>query len=172
MPVTVRAADPADAAGIARVHVAGWQHGYAGLLPQEFLDRLSVEESTQRRRRSLLEPAEGMIATLVAERDDEIVGFVNVGTCRDDGAAQDAGELWAIYVHPDHWGSGAGYALHERSLRVLRDAGMSGAVLWVLAGNERAARFYRRQGWTADGAAKTVWRDDVRLDEVRYRHDL
>jgi predicted TIM-barrel fold metal-dependent hydrolase/GNAT superfamily N-acetyltransferase len=170
--LVVRPAVPDDAHAIARAHVAGWQRGYAGLLPAPFLEQLSVEQSTQRRLESLLAPGAGVLATLVAERDGEIVGFANVGTSRDDGAAPDAGELWAIYVHPDHWGTGAGHALHEQSVRVLREAGMSSATLWVLEGNERAARFYRRQGWTPDGATKTAWRDDVRLDEVRYRLDL
>ena len=46
------------------------------------------------------------------------------------------------------------------------------ATLWVLTGNKRARRFYEQHGWTADGAQKTDWRGDVRLDEVRYRRTL
>ena len=41
---------------------------------------------------------------LVAELDGEIVGLANVGT----------DELYALYVHPDHWGSRAAQALIER----------------------------------------------------------
>lgn len=168
----MRVAVPDDAAGIARVHVAGWRQGYAGLLPAQFLAELSVERSTQRRRQSLLEPAENLIATVVAERDGDILGFAVVGDSRDDDAAPGSGELWAIYVHPDHWGCGAGHALHQSAVQLLRGAGRTVATLWVLAGNERAARFYARHGWAADGASKTDWRDGVRLDEVRYRLDL
>ena len=47
-------------------------------------------------------------------------------------------------------------------------AGFAEAVLWVLAGNERAQRFYRADGWHADGGRReeVVW--GVRADEVRY----
>ena len=33
----------------------------------------------------------------------------------------------------------------------LRAAGFTEAVLWVLEGNERAARFYESHGWHEDG---------------------
>lgn len=174
MPVTflVRAAVPEDAAGIASVHVAGWQVGYQGLLPGTLLSRLSVEERTARWHVTLTEPSQGAVRTVLAEEDGSVVGFASVGPSRDEDAGNATGELWAIYVHPDHWGSGAGHALHQSAMQLLRDAGRTAATLWVLAGNERAALFYARHGWTPDGATKTDWRDDVRLDEVRYRLDL
>jgi hypothetical protein len=38
-------------------------------------------------------------------------------------------------------------------------SGFREAVLWVLAGNERAQRFYRADGWLPDGARREedVW---------------
>ena len=38
----------------------------------------------------------------------------------------------------------------------LRTFGFERASLWMLAGNERALRFYRREGWVADGRSKLV----------------
>jgi GNAT superfamily N-acetyltransferase len=165
----VRPAEPEDALGIARVHVAGWQAGYAGLLPQGYLDGLSVEGRAQRWAGIISEPGPLALATLVADRDGDVAGFVTVGRSRDDGAGAWVGELWAIYVDPGHWGTGVGHALHERAIQALRAAHLTTATLWVLHGNDRAAGFYRRHGWVADGATKTDGRDDVRLDEVRYR---
>jgi len=55
---------------------------------------------------------------------------------------------------------------------VTRASGATAATLWVLTTNQRARYFYERQGWAADGAEKTVWRGDVRLDETRYRISL
>jgi GNAT superfamily N-acetyltransferase len=154
--------------GIARVHVAGWQVGYAGLLPQVYLDGLSVEGRAQRWAAIISEPDQRALATLVADRDGDVAGFVTVGRSRDDGADAATGELWGIYVDPRHWGTGVGHALHGRAIQALQSADLTTATLWVLRGNERAAGFYRRHGWVADGTTKTDWRDDVRLDEVRY----
>jgi GNAT superfamily N-acetyltransferase len=169
--VDVRPAEPDDATGIARVHVAGWQAGYAGLLPAAFLAGLSVEPRAQRWR-SVLADAHASGTTLVAVLDGGISGFATVGPSRDGDAAPGAGELWGIYVDPGQWGTGVGHALHEAALQRLRDAGTTTASLWVLQGNRRAMGFYERHGWTADGETKTDWRGDVRLDEVRYRRSL
>jgi GNAT superfamily N-acetyltransferase len=165
----VRPAEPEDALGIARVHVAGWQAGYAGLLPQGYLDGLSVEGRRQRWAAILSDPDPRALAMLVADRDGDVACFATVGRSRDDGADAGVGELWGIYVHPRHWGTGVGHALHERAIQALQAADLTTATLWVLHGNDRAAGFYRRHGWVVDGATKTDWRDDVRLDEVRYR---
>jgi len=40
----IRPATPEDARAIAEVHVASWRYAYRGLLPDDVLDRLSVEE--------------------------------------------------------------------------------------------------------------------------------
>jgi ribosomal protein S18 acetylase RimI-like enzyme len=170
--VVVREAVIDDALGIARVHVAGWQSGYAGLLPQGYLDGLSVEERAQRRAAALREPDPRTLANVVAIRDDDVAGFAMVGRSRDDDAGKDVGELFAIYTDPRHWGTGVGHALHEEAMQALRVAGLTSATLWVLHGNDRATAFYRRHGWVADGTTKTDWRDEVRLDEERYRLTL
>ena len=44
----IRLATDADARGIARVRVSGWQSAYRGLIPDEYLDRMDVSEYTQR----------------------------------------------------------------------------------------------------------------------------
>jgi len=45
-------------------------------------------------------------------------------------------------------------------------------VLWVLAGNVRAERFYRLDHWTADGHRRSdeVW--GVAVNELRYQRTL
>ena len=42
----VRDATVADAPGVARIHVAAWQHAYAGLIDQSVLDALDVADTT------------------------------------------------------------------------------------------------------------------------------
>lgn len=57
----------------------------------------------------------------------------------------------------------------DAGLRRLAEAGLRENLLWVLATNDRARRFYEAGGWRPDGATT---RDDSRgfsLFEVRYR---
>ena len=72
-----------------------------------------------------------------------IVGFASVGPSRDE---RGIGELYAIYVEPDQWSTGAGRALIERAEERLRHA-YGEATLWVLEDNPRARAFYERGGW-------------------------
>jgi GNAT superfamily N-acetyltransferase len=175
MTMNVRSANVTDAAGIAVVHVASWQQAYAGLIPQHYLDSLSVQDRTQTWQQILSQPPIPGAATLVAEQDRRIIGFASIGPSRDDDAEPNTQELWGMYLHPDHWGAGYGHTLHAQALSGLRASGSTTtaeATLWVLAGNKRARRFYEQHGWSADGAEKTDWRGDIRLDEVRYRCTL
>jgi RimJ/RimL family protein N-acetyltransferase len=172
MTMIVRPACVTDAAGIAAIHVASWRQAYCGLIPQDYLDFLSVQDRTQTWEKNLSQPPASGVATLVAELDRRIIGFASIGPSRDDDADPLTQELWGIYLHPDHWGAGHGHTLHAQALTALSSTGAKRATLWTLSGNKRARRFYEQHDWIADGAEKTDWRGDVRLDEVRYRCTL
>jgi GNAT superfamily N-acetyltransferase len=104
---------------------------------------------------------------MVAVADGVIRGFATTGPCRDNDA-RSAGELYAIYVHPDWWGSGMGLALIGDARRRLESLGYRKAALWVLAGNERAQRFYRADGWNSDGSERREEVHGIVIDELRY----
>ena len=154
-----------DADGIAEVHVRSWQAAYRGLMPQDVLDGLSVEQRAEGWR-SILGNQQGS-RTLVAERDGRIVGWAGFGDARD-ADAPGTGELWGIYALPEAWSSGIGHALIAAVERELADAGHTSAYLWVLDGNERASAFYERHGWAADGGSKIEERPGLVLDERRH----
>jgi len=54
----------------------------------------------------------------------------------------------------------------------LREDGRAEAVLWVLATNERARRFYAAAGWRPDGGSRTEDFAGVPVRELRYRRPL
>jgi len=163
--VTVRPATVADAPAMGRLVVRAWRAAYRGHMPDAYLDGLRAEDRVaywdgQLRRES----RRG--AVLVVERAGEVVGFAAAGPSPDP---EGAGELYAINVDSDHWGTGAGRALLEAAQAELDRMGFTESVLWVLPGNARARRFYERAGWAADGAEKTSEAFGVSFDEVRYR---
>jgi ribosomal protein S18 acetylase RimI-like enzyme len=160
MGVEIRSGTPGDADGVARVQVDTWRAAYAHALPRDELHALSIEEQADQWRRW---------PPIVAELEGEVIGFVSVGASRDDDAD---GELFAIYVHPSHWDTGAGRALMQAGEAELARQGHDHVVLWVLDDNPRARRFYELAGWNADGAARVIEMFGMSISEVRYAKEL
>lgn len=174
MPVRIREMVLPDCERVAEIRVRGWQSAYKGLIPQSYLDALGVEQDAQRRREHF-ERSDGTVVNLVAERDGEVVGWACHGPYRDDEVRADdtgAAELYAIYVHPDRAGAGAGRALLTASTGRCAAAGYERMLLWVLKGNERARRFYERAGFGPDGAEEPFEVEGVAVPEVRYARIL
>jgi ribosomal protein S18 acetylase RimI-like enzyme len=169
--VVVREARDDDAAGIARVHVRTWQHAYRGIVPDAYLDELSIEGRERVWDRELKNPTYEDHRVWVAERDETVVGFVNIGAARDADAPPSAGELYAIYVDPPSWGTRAGHALMIQAVEGLIAARRPCALLWVLEANPRARRFYELHGWYFDGTSQSISLGED-LTEIRYRIDL
>lgn len=168
--IRIREAEPKDAEGIARVHVRSWQVAYRGQLSDRFLDALSVEDRLEQHRMALETP--GVHRTWVAEEDGRVVGFAVTGPSQDADADERTGELYALYLEPDRYGRGIGKLLCDQALADLRERGFRTATLWVLETNERARRFYERQGWSPDGLATRERVDCEMRPTVRYRIDL
>jgi len=166
---SVRLATVDDAAEIAVAHVASWKAAYRGLLPDQMLDSLSVTER-QGRISNILADLGPRSAFLVATRAHAVAGFAWIGPQRCAVRAEHDGELYSIYLHPDHWGHGIGHRLHHAALARLHDHGFTTAILWVLNGNERAINFYRRTGWRESGASRVDTRPDgTELPETQFQ---
>jgi ribosomal protein S18 acetylase RimI-like enzyme len=145
--MNIRPALESDALGVARVHVYTWQTAYRGIVPDAYLESLSLEkrESTWR-----VAIANGAPELWVADSGSEITG-------------------WAIYVMPSSWGKGLGQSLWLVARRRLVQRGFQSATLWVLKDNLRATRFYRAAGFVEDLASeKEIAIGGQKLWEVRY----
>ncbi|MEU7057781.1 GNAT family N-acetyltransferase [Streptomyces sp. NPDC046197] len=157
----------ADCERVAEIRVRGWQTAYAGLMPQSYLDALSVRQDAERRR-TFWERGDAYGVNLIAELDGEITGWACHGPYRDGAIRTADAELYALYVHPERWGRGVGRALLTEAVRRCADAGHARMALWVLEENTRARRFYERAGFAADGAAESFEVDGVPVPEVRH----
>lgn len=111
---------------------------------------------------------------VVGEVDGAIAGFARAGITVDPRPGEDPvpGELRELYVDPDHWGTDVASLLHDRAIADLVAADFATAVLWVVDGNERAIRFYRRRGWRADGWRRTETVGTTTWQELRMRGQL
>jgi ribosomal protein S18 acetylase RimI-like enzyme len=165
----VRRARRQDARAIAELHVRAWRSAYRGLVPDELLDALSIEER-ERAWTEVLGGTDGSSFTLVAVGGDgRVVGFCTARTpSRDDDASEGTAEVAATYVDPGHWRAGVGGSLLQSTLAELRRAGFRDATLWVFADNDSARAFYRAFGFEPDGRERRADRRARQL-EVRLR---
>ncbi|MBK8904773.1 MAG: GNAT family N-acetyltransferase [Anaerolineaceae bacterium] len=164
--MTIRRATIDDVAQLAAVHVQSWQAAYRSLLPDDFLDSLSVERRIAQWQAWLSNSANDI---RVYEVEGQVVGFVSYGRTRDEDLDQDnTGEIYAIYLLPDQWGKGFGAALMQEGLTRLQEHGYRSVSLWVLRGNKRAIRFYEQFGFKPDGKTKVESRPGLELHELRY----
>lgn len=165
----LRLAEPDDAMAVARVHVRAWQAAYRTLLPDDYLDRLRPEDRAPKydfASSDALKPR-----TIVAIEAGTLRGFATTAPSRGPDLP-DYGELCALHVDPEWWARGIGMALISAARARLLEFGFHNAFLWVLEGNLRADRFYRKDRWLPDGANRidSVW--NVTVKEVRYRRTL
>jgi GNAT superfamily N-acetyltransferase len=150
MAIAIREARPGDEMAVAEVHVRSWQEAYRELMPAEFLAGLDPRDRAGRYTFGAAEPT-----TLIAAEDgaDAVLGFATFGASRDEDVAG-LGEVYALYVDPVRYERGVGRTLMAAARERLCEAGFAEAVLWVLRGNERAERFYEREGWEPDGTTR------------------
>jgi ribosomal protein S18 acetylase RimI-like enzyme len=172
--VELRDATPADAHAIATVTVRSWRAAYRGLLPDDVLAGLSVDDREERWSAALTAPPEHL-RVVVAVVAGTVVGFAATGRplVPDDRADPTLGDLYALYLVPEVWRRGIGARLHSAALDRLRSCGFTHAGLWVLDTNDRALRFYDRVGWTDTGRTQVDrGPGGAELHERRLRRDL
>jgi GNAT superfamily N-acetyltransferase len=167
----IRPMTHADCDRVSEIRVLGWQFAYRGLMPQPFLDALSPTADAERRRARFAQ-GDGSVVNLVASLGDEVVGWAAHGPYRDGEVRTEDAELYAIYLDPQHLGTGVGRALMQEALRQCAARGHDRVYLWVVRGNARARRFYERAGFRADGTEEPYEVEGVAVPEVRYVKEL
>ncbi|HEY2781981.1 MAG TPA: GNAT family N-acetyltransferase [Steroidobacteraceae bacterium] len=167
----IRQATVADAQGIASVHVSSWQIAYRGIVPDTYLDALSVEARANGWREMLARG--GPQEVWITVEDHDITGWAAFGPSRDEDASPATGELAAIYVSPQLWSTGIGRNLWHRARDRLKELGFKDVTLWVLQENARAIRFYRAAGFLPNELSqKQINRGGKNLTEIRFKTSI
>ena len=166
--VTIRRAKIGDAASIASVWVEGWKHTYRGIVPDGFLDSIEVDDWEDRQRRILGTPRPGT-AAYVAETACGVVGWASSGPNRA-ATLPFAGELYTLYLLSSSQRQGIGRMLMAAAAGDFIDSSVGSMVLWVLAENWNARRFYETLGGQPVGEQQ-VSIGGASLREVAYGWD-
>jgi len=143
----VRTPRAEDADEVGRVHIQVWREAYAGQMPADYLEELDPVKAADRfRLRFEMDEPEGVVVVATG-RDDEIVGIASAGPTRDEDALTEW-ELYSINVLAAHHGMGVANQL------IIAAVADRPATLWVVRDNARADAFYRRHGFSVEGATK------------------
>ena len=164
MAYSIREASFEDLPDIARIHVQSWQQTYVGMVPQDYLDGMSIP-ARQKTWEAIFQGTEAENRNLyIAHDDGEAVGFISFGPSRDD-RKRGWGEIYAVYLLKKSWGKSIGYQLFETAERKFRDAGITSVHLWALDANKNALSAYNKWGGIVD--PDLIQEDEIGGQKVR-----
>jgi len=163
--VVIRRATVADASVIAAVRIDSWRATYRGIIPDDYLDGMKVEDSTAIWSR-ILSATSSAANVFVAEVDGEVLGFAAGMTLKEARLGYDS-ELTAIYLEPSVQRAGIGRRLVAHVAATLASAGANNMLVWVLAENRQARQFYEMLGAELLVEQLFSW-DGLDLQEAGY----
>lgn len=166
----IRPATLRDARAVAEVHAAVQQVLFSGIVPDEALRAQPMEKRVSTWREAI-EYGEPQVH--VAEAGGQVVGLVGFDRSRDPKTKPTVGEIWALYLLPDHWGQGVGVALWDAASEGLSEEGCTQVTVWVPLRHERALRFFELAGFKRElNTARTTPVGGVKIEELRLKRAL
>jgi ribosomal protein S18 acetylase RimI-like enzyme len=157
-----REANVADCPGVANVHVRAWRESFAEIVPQAFLDKMSVEKRALAFAERFCDESYRMYVAEVPKRG--IVGFVDFGEPRERIAAYET-ELYAIYILPEFQRRGVGRRLFDLGVEALIKDGKSSMYLLALEVSPYKS-FYEKMG------GRVVGRKRIELEAVMFEAEV
>ena len=145
----VRLARLDDAEKMSAVLAASWKSAYRGIVDDEYLDLLKDDHWIGFLTSGI---AGRYIIAMVLEENHLIVGSAILGETQTEGEIH----LISFYLSPDKIGKGLGSIFYGEIENEILERGYDKCILDVLVNNERAIRFYERQGFSATGAETPV----------------
>ena len=170
----MRRARPADAASIGAVHVAAWRSAYPGILPDDFLSRLSAPRQAVYYDHAIRDGGRTAVHVALVSGVDlgprggnsRIVGFATSARARGAYGALADGEIETLYVLDDFRERGLGRRLLRAAALQLAEQGCRSAFVWVLRDNP-SRWFYARLGGRP-AAEDTVQVAGTRVMQTAY----
>ncbi len=109
----------------------------------------------------------------VAELEDGIAGYVQIGPALPIESNRHVLEIKGIAVHPGHQRRGVARALVHAAIEAARQAGARRLTLRVLAHNEGARTLYAASGYEVEGVLREFFYLDGRyVDDVLMARPL
>ena len=144
MKMMPRIAEIIDAESVAQVHVASWQSAFKGLMPDDFLNALSVSERAEAWQKNMHEHYGSL--WVIEDAGGNICGF----SCSDKAITSREygfdGEIFGIHIHPKAKRMGYGRQLMASAFSYLQSLDCQNVGLWTLRDQNPARHFYDTLG--------------------------
>lgn len=164
--INYREATIEDIPQIAVVHVRSWQKSFAGIAPQEYLDKMSVENRIEKFEKAFSQNS--FYKMFVAETSAKgIVGFADFGKAPGENSSE--ADLYAIYFLQEFQRKGIGGNLFRRCQKEMSANGFDSMSLDALE-KSPYRKFYEKMGGRVVGAGKHKL-GEVEFKTVIYRWD-
>lgn len=130
-----------DAEALAVIHEDAWRSTYRGIIDGLELERMISRRGPKWWRTALSRGVQIQILQVAGVP----AGYATWGRSRMRELPFE-GEIYELYIRPDHQGLGFGSELFTATRAALTRARLDGLAIRVLKDNEEAVRFYRRRG--------------------------
>ena len=160
-PIVIREAVREDVRAIAEIIVEDWQKAYKGIIDQEYLDSLDIEDRYQR------EIGRYQVYH-VATVGHQVAGCSWLQSAESEEADC---EIVALYVRYGMRGNGVGRQLLLEAKDHFAQAGKRKMIIWCLKENREARTFYERMGGKECSGSTHRW-GNREYDMVSYTYDL
>ena len=154
---------------LAEVHMQCWHETYTGLIDQNFLDSLKVDNFEKRWCQNLLNPTPQTLR-LSLMHNQKIIGFCCAGPARNNLPGSPA-EIYAIYLLRQNQGHGLGAVMMQCMARFILAQNWIEAHVWVLSGNH-TSKFYEYCGGIQIQCTQFITLGAHRYEELCYHLDF
>ena len=137
---TIRLANQSDIEKIAKLYIKSWQKTYKGLLRQEYLDSLTVENLCKRWGDYILEEKHGIF---VAVTENELLGF---GAFKPYHRIDDCIYIESLHVDESSQGKGIGSRIIDKIRSVGIEENYGKMAVCFVRGNDNARDIYIKLG--------------------------
>lgn len=130
-----------DAFEIASLIKEGWNSAYKGLISDEELKNMNLEQMAEKWKENIKTDKN----IYIYKEDNRILGVIRFGEC-ENALTQNTGEIFCLYVKPEEKRKGIGTQLFNLAKERLIKEGYNKMIIWCLKGNKQGANFYIKCG--------------------------